>query len=69
MQEAKTRESIGFHNGDRPDGYVWRTEESEMLNALIGAAWRHEMDQRTGVKSKMSNLARKVGVGRRRATW
>ena len=66
MQGIKTQD---FVHRDATNGYAWRTEEAAMVNALIGAAWHHEMDQRSGVMSSVSNLLRKIGIGRRRSTW
>jgi hypothetical protein len=58
-----------FARRDAANGYAWQTEEAAMVNALIGAAWHHEMDQRSGIMSRVSNLLRKVGIGSRRSTW
>ena len=66
MQRIQTQD---FARRDATNGYAWRTEEAAMVNALIGAAWHHEMDQRSGVMSRVSNLLRKVGIGSRRSTW
>jgi hypothetical protein len=66
MQGIQTQD---FTRKDATKGYTWQSDEAAMVNALIGAAWHHEMDQRSGVKSKVSNIFRKVGLGRRRSTW
>ena len=66
MQGIQTQD---FARRDATQRYAWRSDEAAMLNALVGAAWHHEMDQRSGIKSKVSNMFRKVGLGRRRSTW
>jgi len=66
MQGTQTRD---FARRNVIKGYTWRSDEAAVVNALIGAVWHHEMDQRSGVKAKVSNIFRKVGLGRRRSTW
>ena len=66
MQGIQTQD---FARRDAIKGYTWQSDEAAMVNALIGAEWHHEMDQRSGIKSKVVNMFRKVGFGSRRSTW
>ena len=66
MQAIQTQD---FARGDATIGYAWRSDEAAMVNALIGAAWNHERDQGFGIKSRVSSLFRKAGLGRGHGTW
>ncbi|HAL46343.1 MAG: hypothetical protein CL694_04875 [Chloroflexi bacterium] len=54
-----------IQNGSRRD--TWKSDEEALVNALVGAAWRNEMDQRSWLRSSMSVIWRKVALKNRRA--
>ncbi|HJO81634.1 MAG: hypothetical protein QGG34_12550 [SAR202 cluster bacterium] len=45
-------------DGARRD--TWKSDEEALVNALVGAAWRNEMDQRSWLRSSMAAIMRKV---------
>jgi hypothetical protein len=53
-----------IENGSRHD--TWKSDEEALVNALVGAAWRNEMDQRSWLRSSMSVIWRKVAHKNRR---
>jgi hypothetical protein len=59
MQVGQTQE-VDLVVGREP--YAWRSDEEDMVNALIGAAWRHHVSRRTRLKLFMLNLLTGVGA-------
>ncbi|MDP6420386.1 MAG: hypothetical protein FI707_07125 [SAR202 cluster bacterium] len=64
MRTAEMRNGL-IQNGSRRD--TWKSDEEALVNALVGAAWRNEMDQRSWLRSSMSVIWRKVALKNRRA--
>ncbi len=50
--------NVMITDGARRD--TWKSDEEALVNALVGAAWRNEMDQRSWLRSSMAAIMRKV---------
>ena len=57
MQTANTQD---LPNGDFHKTYAWGPGEAEMVNAIIGAAWRNQMDMRSGFRPALSRIIRRI---------
>ena len=47
-------------NGAFHRAYAWGPGEAEMVNAIIGAAWHHQMDLRSGFRASVSRILQTV---------
>ena len=43
---------------------IWRTDEEDLVNALVGAVWYHHMNRRARFKAYLHGLLVKVGLFR-----
>ena len=59
MQRARSS-NLRSNRGVRPQ--IWRTEEEDMVNALVGAVWLHHMSRRARVRAFLFVLLGKVGL-------
>ena len=55
MQQIETRE---FGTGHRHPIGAWDVDQADMVNALMGAAWRHHVNRRSRARNFFRRLIR-----------
>ncbi len=57
MQTANTQD---LPNGELQRTYIWGPDEEAIVYAIIGAGWYNQMSQRSGLRSTLARILRRM---------